>query len=152
MRGRNMRIALGLAGLIGLAGCSQSAREPGDFAIEDAWARAAAEDAPVSAGYARIENRGGDDRLVSASTPVAAEAQIHSVTMEDGVMRMRETEGGLSLPGGETVELRPGGYHIMLMQPNRALAEGEHIPITLTFERAAPVTVDFIIRPIGADR
>lgn len=120
--------------------------------IEDAWARAVPQGAAVTAGYARIENRGGDDRLVSASTPAAVETQIHTVDFENGIMRMRELEDGLPLPAAQTVELRPGSFHIMLMQPTRELSVGDEIPVTLSFEHADAITVDFTVRPIGAER
>lgn len=101
----------------------------------------------VSAAYMVIENAGrADDRLVSVSTEVAGVVEIHTVEMQDNVMRMRPLENGLEIPAGEQVSLQPGGYHIMLMQLNQDLAAGETIALTLTFESGKEVTVDAEIR------
>lgn len=87
-----------------------------------------------------------DDRLVSASSPAAAEVQIHEMTMEGGMMRMGELPDGLPLPAGERVELRPGGNHLMILGLSRPLVEGERLSLTLTFEKAPAQELTF---PIG---
>ena len=88
------------------------------------------------AGYITILNKGtSDDRLVSASSPVAGMTQIHEMKMEGDVMKMRAVPH-LDLPAGRTTELKPGGYHIMLMDLKKPLAAGTSVPLTLTFRDA----------------
>jgi copper(I)-binding protein len=94
----------------------------------------------VSAAYMQILNRGGEaDRLVAASTYAAQVVEIHEITMENDVMRMRPLEGGLAIPAGENVVLQPGGYHIMLMQLTRDFVPGESIVLALQFESGAEI-------------
>ena len=75
-----------------------------------------------------------------------------SVSMRDegGVARMRELVDGLPLPAGTTAELKPGGHHLMFIQPTRALPAGEQVDATLVFERAGRMPVVFEVRPLGA--
>lgn len=123
----------------------------GDILITAPWSRATPAGAPVSAGYLTIHNKGaGQDRLVSASFDGAGAAEIHETTEENGIARMRRVEPGLVIAPGATVELRPGGYHLMLMRLERVLAPGEHRKATLVFEKAGPVTIDFEVRALGA--
>lgn len=77
-----------------------------------------------------------DDRLVSISSPNADEVQIHSVRTDNGMMVMREMEGGLVLPAGEAIRLRPGGDHIMVIGAHTPLSEGDLLSLAFTFERA----------------
>lgn len=79
-----------------------------------------------------------DDRLVAVSSPDAAKGELHEMTTEDGIMRMRELPDGLALPAGQAVRLQPGGDHIMLMGLTRPLAAGDTVSLTLTFEHAEP--------------
>lgn len=79
-----------------------------------------------------------DDRLVAVSSPDAAKGELHEMTTEDGIMRMRELPNGLALPAGQAVRLQPGGDHIMLMGLTRPLAAGDTVSLTLTFEHAEP--------------
>lgn len=94
-----------------------------------------------AAVYLRLLNRGEEpDRLIAASSPVAEITEIHQTTVEDDVMRMGEIDG-LDLPVGEWVAFEPGGYHIMLVNLQRELFEGEAIPLTLTLESGAEITI-----------
>lgn len=89
----------------------------------------------VSAAYMMIENPGSVAvRLIGASTRAAGMVEIHEVTMENDVMRMRRLENGLDIPAGSSVELKPGGYHVMLMSLTRDFVPGQAISLTLTFE------------------
>jgi copper(I)-binding protein len=83
----------------------------------------------------------GDDRLVSVSSPVASRIEIHESKIESGMMMMTELPGGLPLPAGQAVELKPGGNHIMLLGVATPLTAGATAPLTLTFANAAPVEV-----------
>ena len=98
-----------------------------------------------------IVNAGkADDRLVSASSPVAAEVQIHDMKMEEGVMRMRQLTGGLGVPAGARVELKPRSLHLMFMQLKAPLVTGQTVPVTLQFEKAGSVAVQFRVEAMGA--
>jgi copper(I)-binding protein len=82
-----------------------------------------------------------DDRLVSVSSPVAGRIEIHESRMESNMMMMRELKEGVHLPAGETVELKPGGSHIMLLAVTEPLKAGDSVPLTLTFASAAPIDI-----------
>ncbi len=105
----------------------------GDIAIERAWARATPSGAKVAAGYLTIVNSGPEDRLLSATAEIAERVEIHEMTMENGMMRMRELPDGVTLPKGATVTLAPGGTHLMFLGLKRELKEGESFAGTLTF-------------------
>lgn len=122
----------------------------GDLTIDAAWARAMLPGQPAGGGYVAITNNGDEaDRLISASSPAAGKVEVHSMEMKDGVMVMRPVEGGLEIPPGETIELKPGGQHLMFMQVGEPFAEGGSVPVELTFERAGSVE---IVLPIRAAR
>lgn len=123
----------------------------GDLEIGHPWSRATPHGAQVAGGYMTITNQGSSaDRLVSVSSDISDKAEIHEMAVKDGVMTMRPVEGGLEIPAGATVELKPGGYHLMLMGLKRPLAKGESFPASLTFEKAGSVTVEFRVEGIGA--
>ena len=81
---------------------------------------------------------------------MAGEVQFHTVDMTDGVMRMRQLEDGLEVPPGGSVTLKPGSFHIMLMQLKQPLRQGEAVPVSLTFEKAGTVEVELTVQPVGA--
>lgn len=123
----------------------------GELTVSLAFARATLPNAPVGGAYLTIVNNGrSDDRLVSAEAPVAGKVELHEMAMEGDVMKMRQLADGIPLPAGATVELKPGGLHIMLMGLKQALVEGTSFPLTLTFEHAGTVTVDVTIGAVGA--
>ncbi len=125
----------------------------GDIHIVHPWSRATPPAAQVGGGFLKLENKGeAADRLVSASSPVAGRVEIHSMEVTDGVMRMRPLADGLEIKPGATVELAPGGYHLMLMELKQPLKEGERVPLTLTFEKAGSIDVELAVeaaRPSG---
>ena len=142
-----------LAGIAVLAGPSVGAAHDyshGALEIGHPWARATAPNAAAGAAYMVIENTGdADDRLLGAEGDAASRIEIHSADIDDeGVMRMRELEDGLALPAGETVALERGGYHIMLINLEDQLVEGERFPLTLIFDRADDITVDIHVESI----
>jgi periplasmic copper chaperone A len=118
------------------------------ISVPEAWARASA--GPASTGAAYITLKGGSrpDQLVAASTPVAASAEVHETTGDNGVMKMRPVPA-VPIPPGQTVTFTPGGTHIMLMGLKKPLTAGQSFPLTLTFTHAAPVTVEVKVRPLG---
>ena len=114
------------------------------IAIERPWARASAPGQMVGGGFMTIIHQGnGEDRLVSATTPIAREVQIHTMNMDGGVMRMRPVEGGLAIPAGGRVVLQPGGLHLMFMDLSTPLVAGTTFPVTLRFAKAGEIKVDF---------
>ena len=120
----------------------------GDLTVKGGFSRATLPNAPVAGGFLEITNTGTtDDRLVSASSDVAGRMEIHEMSMENDVMRMRKLEEGLPIPAGETVSLKPGGFHIMFFDLKQPFVEGETVNVTLTFEHAG--SVDFPLE-IGA--
>lgn len=138
------RLALIALPALVLAACGQSSG-PSTVTAADAWCRAAPASAPAAGCYVTL-TASAKDRLVSVATPAAAEGQIHTMSVDGGVMRMRQLEDGLALPKDTAVALKPGGLHIMLIGPKAALVEGATLPMTLTFEKAPPVTLEVPIR------
>jgi len=109
--------------------------------------------APVAGGYLTITNGGQQpDRLVSASVEIADHTEIHEMATKDGVMTMRTLPDGLVIKPGETVEFKPGSFHLMFLQPKRPLVEGEVLKGQLVFEKAGPVSVDFKVEGMGGNR
>lgn len=115
----------------------------GDLSIDHPYATPSNPAVNTGAVYFRgIRNRGrADDRLLAASTPLAERVELHHMTMDGGIMRMREVPG-IALPAGQTVQLRHGqAYHLMLIGLKQLLVEGERFDITLRFEKAGETTV-----------
>lgn len=133
-----------VAGLVFTAGMVQAQQyQLKDLTIVHPWARPTAGPNKMGAAYLAIKNSGREsDTLESASTPDAKKAEIHETTNANGVMKMRPVEGGLKIAPGQTVEFKPGGYHIMLMGLKQNLKEGEQIPLKLTFAHAGSVDVE----------
>lgn len=101
----------------------------------------------VSAAYMVISNTGGSmDRLIGGSTEAASVVEIHTVEMENDVMRMRPLADGLEIPAGERVTLQPGGYHVMLMDLQQDLIAGEMLTLTLSFESGKEIEIQAEIR------
>jgi copper(I)-binding protein len=122
----------------------------GALEIEQPWSRALPKGATVAVGYMKIKNTGTEpDRLVGGATPVAAKFEIHEMTMEKGVMRMRPLPAGVEIKPGETVELKPSGMHIMMMDVKQPIVRGKPFKASLTFEKAGAVDVDFAVEAIG---
>jgi copper(I)-binding protein len=148
---RALRASLALfAGLVLLAGSPAGAHEKaaGDINIVHPYATPSVPGASNGAAYiATLENTGKTaDRLLRASTPVAARAEIHTMSMDDGVMRMREI-GEIAIVPGTPIKMRPGvGYHFMLMGLKQPLKTGDTFPMTLVFERAGAVEVKVVVQ------
>jgi hypothetical protein len=116
--------------------------------VHEAWARASAGAATTGAAYVTLTGSDQSDGLVGASTAVAATAEVHGTTNDNGVMKMRPV-AIVPIPPHQTVTLSPGGYHIMLMGLKQKLVAGESFPLTLTFAHTAPVTVDVKVQAVG---
>lgn len=123
----------------------------GQLVIEAPWTRATPGGAQVAGGYLKITNKGQDaDRLVGGTLPMASAVEVHEMSMTDGVMKMRRLEKGLEIKPGQTVELKPGGYHMMFTGLRAAIKEGQPVKGTLVFEKAGTVEVEYRVAPIGA--
>ena len=123
----------------------------GSLHISTPWARATPKGAAAGAGYMTITNKGtSPDSVSCVSDDASAQCQIHTMTMEGGVMKMRPVEGGLEIKPGETVTLQPGGYHIMFVELKHPLEQGQSVKATLKFEHAGTVDVEYPIAAIGA--
>jgi periplasmic copper chaperone A len=121
------------------------------ISVKDAWSRATPEGADVAVGYFTVTNDGdAPDRLVSADAAFAAQAEVHQMTMTDGVMRMRPVPEGVTIPPRGSVVFSPDSFHLMFMGLKAPLTEGETVAGGLTFERAGRVPVDFHVQAIGA--
>lgn len=140
-------ISIILAGLLAIimSGCSATAAGP-QIVQHDAWGRPSPKMAGTGVVYVVIENKGGQaDRLVGAITTVADTVELHESFMEGDVMKMRPIPV-LDVPAGGTVELKPGGYHLMLIDLAKPLESGSHIAVTLRFEKSGDVPLDVEIR------
>ena len=100
--------------------------------VKDAWVRATVAQQKATGAFMQLQSA-QDAKLISAQSPVAGVVEVHEMAMDGGVMKMRAIEG-LALPTGTAVELKPGGYHVMLMDLKSQVKEGDAVPLTLTFE------------------
>lgn len=113
--------------------------------VENAWCRAAPVGALAGGCFVTL-TAAADDRLAAVQTPDADRAEIHTMAIEGGVMKMRPLPDGLPLPAGQAVELKPGARHLMVIGPKQPLLAGGRVRLTLRFEKAAPQTLDAPIR------
>ena len=118
--------------------------------MTDAWARATPPGAKTGAAYVTVTNTGKEaDRLLSVSTPVAGMAQLHTTINDNGVLKMRPI-AAIDVKPGASVTLKPGGYHLMLMQLTQPLKQGETFPLVLTFAKAGKVETEVKVQKAGA--
>ncbi len=119
----------------------------GSLELKHPWSAKAPAVAPVIGGYVTIVNTGTQgDRLIGGTTSVAERFEIHESSIVDGVARMRPAKQGIEIPAGATLNLQPGGAHIMLVNPRQRPAEGEKFKATLEFKNAGSVEVEFVVQ------
>jgi len=122
----------------------------GSLEITGPWSRATPKGASVAAGYLTIKNTGTEaDRLLGGSSDVASKFEVHEMSMDNGVMKMRPLKNGLEIKPGETVELKPQELHVMFVGLKKPLKQGDHIKATLEFAKAGKVDVDFDVTGMG---
>ena len=122
----------------------------GALVIDHPWSRATPKGAAVAGGYMKITNTGTTpDRLTGGTTEAAKKFEIHEMKMEGSVMKMRELSGGIEIPPGATVELKPGSYHIMMTTLARPFAKGDFVKASLIFEKAGKVDIEFAVDAAG---
>jgi copper(I)-binding protein len=108
--------------------------------ISGAYVRAMLPGQPVGGGYLVIRNTSSeDDRLVSASSPSSPAVEIHEMSMQGQIMKMRRLEGGIAVPAGQTIELKPSGLHLMFTKVVTPFRQGDSVPLTLIFERSGKI-------------
>ena len=112
----------------------------GNIDIGHPYARVTVAGQSIGGGFLKLNNRGGDDKLLSATAAVSASVEMHTMNMEGDVMRMRQVDA-IPLPAGKTVELKSGGYHLMFVGLKAPLKAGEKFPLKLKFEKAGEVEV-----------
>lgn len=153
-----------LAVTISIGACANATpAAPGGLTITDVWARPSAMasggmsmETPTSGGmdmskmtsavYMKINSGGTADKLVKAESAVAASTELHTVEMKEGVMQMRPVEGGIDVPAMGTLELKPGGFHIMLIGLQQPLKADDAFNVKLTFEKAGVKEVPVQVR------
>lgn len=107
------------------------------------WTRPTPEGAKAGAVYLSLTNSGSEaDTLIAVESQIAGKTQLHQTIDEGGVMKMRPVEGGIALAPGATVQFKPGGYHIMLLDLKQRLLEGQRFPLTLTFAKSGTIDVE----------
>lgn len=117
----------------------------GNLTIKDQWVRVTAN--TVTAAYMVITNSGEADTLIKASSPISPNVQLHEVVSDGSTSKMQPKEGGFPVPANGEVTLRPGAYHIMMLDLKEPVTEGQNISITLTFEKAGEVTITAPAKP-----
>jgi copper(I)-binding protein len=118
--------------------------------VEKPWIRATAPGAKTAAGYMTLRNKSAQpERLVGAASPLAAKVETHIHVKDGEILRMREVKG-FDVPAKGSLELKPGGAHLMLVDIKRPLKEGDKVPLTLKFERAGELSVDFHVGRLTA--
>jgi copper(I)-binding protein len=132
----------------GFSAYAQNAKV-GSVQIESAYTRATVPGQMAAGGFMKIENKGAADQLLSASSPVAGEVQLHEMSMDGQVMKMRQVKD-IPVPAGGAVELKPGGLHLMFMNIKAPLTAGETVPVKLKFAKAGEVEVKMPVNPMGA--
>ena len=134
---------LGATALALLAGAAVA----GDITVHDGYSFPTPAPGAPAAGFLLIDNMGkAPDRLLSVESPFASPVQIHQMSMDGGVMKMRALSKGLPVPAKGQLQLEPGGYHLMLFNPVQPVKVGDHIPLILHFAKAGPVPVALVAR------
>jgi periplasmic copper chaperone A len=136
-----------VAACLSLSFAAVAEEHPTELHIHDVYARVNGGVGKSGAVFFMLHNNTGtDDRLIAATADVAKLVELHThIESADGVMQMREIEGGVALPAGAMHEFARGGDHVMMMGLTRALQDGDRFPLTLVFETAGEVEVEAIV-------
>lgn len=133
-----------------VAGMTQACLAADAISIQNAWVRATVPGQMATGAFMRI-TAVDNAKLLGVNTPLAL-ASVHQMSMSQGVMKMSQVQGGLDLPAGKTVELKPGSYHVMLMDLKNPLNAGASVPMTLLYrdaqgkERVLAITVPVLMK------
>ena len=127
----------------------------GQVTVQEPWVRGTVPQQKATGAFMQLKAE-KDSRLVSAKSPVAGVVEIHEMAMEKDVMKMRALPNGLELPAGKSVELKPGGYHVMLMDLKQQVKEGDTVPITLIVEgkdkKQTTIEIKAPVKALGAPK
>lgn len=124
---------------------AEHAAQLGSLKIKDPYARATVPAQKAGGGFVIIENAGAADKLIAVSSSVAKDMQLHMMSMEGNVMKMRQVQS-IDVPAKGSVELQPGGFHLMFIDLKGQLKAGDQIPVKLKFEKAGEIEVQFHVR------
>ncbi len=148
------RIAFYAAAVLGLLLALPAQAEDvtlGALKISAPWARATPKGASIGGGYMKVANTGSTpDRLLGGAAEFSNRVEFHEMSMAGGVMKMRAMPNGIEIKPGQTIEFKPGSYHLMFVGLKKGLENGQHVKATLQFEKAGKVEVDFTVEGIGA--
>lgn len=143
-----LRALVFFIGVVVLGGCSPAPSSA--LTVSDAWAPVTPPGVSIGAGYLKITNGTAKVvRLTGGASAAAESVEIHSMSMDGGVMRMRPMTEGVEVPPGASIELSPGGMHLMLVGLKAPLTEGMNVPLTLSFEGAEPAAVQLTVKAPG---
>ena len=121
------------------------------LAVADAWAAVMPKGAKVAAGYFTVANSGADaDRIVSVTSPVAGRVEVHEMAKAGSKMKMRPVKGGVAVPAGGSVAFNQTGMHLMFLDIKKPFAEGDTVPVTITFEKGGTVDVALSVKAQGS--
>jgi copper(I)-binding protein len=140
------------AAALALTAGSAAAHEykAGSIEIKHPWSRATPKGSEVAGGYMKLINTGKEpDRLIGGSVPIAGKFEIHEMSMDGGVMKMRMLPKGIEIKPGQTVELKPGSYHLMFVGLKEPFEKGKRVKGTLQFEKAGTVDVEYAVEAVG---
>lgn len=140
-----------LVSLLTVSAARSEEVKAGELVISNGWSRATPGGAKIGSGYLTIVNKGTTgDKLLSGVSAVSGKVELHEMTMNKGVMTMRPLGEGLPVGPGQTVQLTPGGLHLMLTDLKAPLKQGDKVPLTLQFEKAGSVNVMLDVQGVGA--
>jgi copper(I)-binding protein len=136
--------------ILAIGPASAQEYKAGSIEIKHPWSRATPKGSEVAGGFMKLINTGTEtDRLIGGSTALAGKFEIHESAMEGGVMKMRPLPKGIEIKPGQTVELKPGSYHLMFVGLKAPFEKGKRVKGTLQFEKAGTVEVEYAIEAAG---
>jgi copper(I)-binding protein len=142
--------ALAFALVLAAGGAWAQDYKVGALVIDHPWSRATPKGAKIASGYLSIKNDGSTaDRLIGGTFALSRGVEVHEMSIDRGVMKMRQLNAGVEIQPGATVELKPGSAHLMFTELSRPLAKGERVKGTLVFEKAGTVEVEYTVEAIG---
>ena len=143
-------ILLAVAFALIVSSASAHEYKAGSIEIKHPWARATPKGSEVAGGYMKLINTGKEaDRLIGGTNAAAGKFEIHEMSMEGGVMKMRMLPNGIEIKPGQTVELKPGSYHLMFVGLKQPFEKGKRVKGTLQFEKAGKVDVEYAVEAVG---
>jgi copper(I)-binding protein len=143
-------ILLAAACAIVVSSASAHEYKVGSIEIKHPWARATPKGSEVAGGYMKLINTGtAADRLIGGTNVASVKFEIHEMSMDGGVMKMRPVAKGIEIKPGETVEFKPGSYHLMFVGLKQPFEKGKRVKGTLQFEKAGTVEVEYAVEAIG---